>query len=549
MANENILQNRTKSIYSQCKVVVYLWNFQTLLESKSKSELAQTTPFDISSRIMNVSVNKTMGAASGTFSITVANNADFQFKDDEKRDVIANIGQNPGVGDWKDLIRRGTWCTIYLSQDRDLDTTSQIKTPRIETEKHRRKLRHLCLIERVAPKIELNEKGAFDVVYELSGRDFGVIYEDAVIWHNLFNFDNLLLQKASAVLRPTQRVGINRAIDVLHDLFLYPPGIGIKEGRDGDNSLVSTALQWLMPSRLLRDLGIRFKGSIPYWGATKEATTNFQQTAMGFTSQDLTEFLSGSVWSRMNSIAVREFHELYTEVLDGVPTLTFRPIPWSITDEVRQKYPTAAPFIQKYKDVESVLIEAIDVVTADLAEDNQNRYNSFLCTTSGSIINKEDNISILKPDFPEFNQNSIRRYGFKPMHVDVPALTNNESRKNGLSDLKLLKEYNHVLKDYYQLAIYGESGTVEIIGNPDIKVGKCLTFDADVPYISGKRYYIEGYTDNFTVLENGAGIWTQSVALTRGFENKDLNQAGRFSARDNEFKQQGEYTPSGRSED
>jgi hypothetical protein len=70
-----------------------------------------------------------------------------------------------------------------------------------------------------------------------------------------------------------------------------------------------------------------------------------------------------------------------------------------------------------------------------------------------------------------------------------------------------------------------------------------LTFKDDVPYMANKRYYIEGYTDTFEVIEKGVGIWTQSVDLTYGFEQADLVNKSGFSKRNINFVAAGEYTP------
>lgn len=539
----NLPQKATRSVTPQCKVVLYLWETQTLYSKKSLGELSKAKAIDISSRITMVEYQKTMGAAAGTFTIVLGNSASLEFQDDDKEDVLnAGPQAKPGGGDWKDIVKRGTWCTIYMSQAGDLDLKPTLQPPNVRTKAEGPNLRCIGFIDRVSARTETGPNGALDVTFELQGRDFGVIYDDTVIWHNLFKYDKNLLEAAQSRLRPTTQFSISSAIKVVHDLFFNPAGLGFKVS--DDESLTSITRQWLLPRPLVTDLGLNLSGiSSPFWGALKEPVEGIKDTTMGFISASITDFLSGQAWSQLNSIAVREFHELFTEIdAEGIPRLNFRPIPWAID---KTKYSKAGVNITLYKDVPATVIPAVDFISTNVGEDNHNRYNSFLVTCNSTLINTEDNISILRGEFPLHFDSSIQRHGFKPMHVVIPALSNNEQLQNGISDTNLLIEYNHVLTDYWQYAVFAESGTFELIGNPKVKLGTCIEPDAGTPYISGRRYYVEGYSDVFTVGENGATEWVQSVQVTRGIENSDLTARANFSDRDRKFQNTGEFTKKG----
>ena len=166
-------------------------------------------------------------------------------------------------------------------------------------------------------------------------------------------------------------------------------------------------------------------------------------------------------------------------------------------------------------------------------------------TIAFSYINGSDNLYYLeKTRFPYHIGNSVKRHGFRDMHTTVNSLMQNQMRNDGSPDLLLVREFNEVLVDYWQNAMNAESGSLTKIGTNDVKLGKCLEFDKDVPYYGNKRYYIEGYTDDFEVFENGDTLWTQTLSLTRGFEKSDLQTNARFAVRDEEFKQSGEFTES-----
>lgn len=477
---------------------------------------------------MTCSFQKAMGDASGSFSFTLSN--------------------SPGIatGDWKDIIKRGTWCVIYMSQDGDLALTSQVEKPiRSQKKQEAKKIRCIGYIDRVAVNSTISDNGAFDVTYEVSGRDFGVVYEDTTIWHNLFRYDQIQLQALAAnQLNITGSTSIDKALDIIHDLFFNPvnqPGAKVND----QNSLTSIALQWLLPKNMLSDIGLNIRGD-SYWGKVPDIK-NFSPTLAGIAIEKPTDYLSGNAWEQFKKISSPELHELFTETDDnGLPRLTFRPIPFAID---KRAYPTVGKEITLYKDLEPLVeVPAIDVVDFNLGEDNHSRYNSFLVTVSTGLINTEDNVSLLRGTRFPFNiQDSIKRHGFRAMHVTVDTIVKNAERSNGKGNPKILKEFNEVMYDYWNNAIFAETGSATLVGNNQVKIGKALRFGDGTPYVNGKRYYIEGYADSYTVEENGAGVWVQNLSLTRGFSEEDLRKRSGFGSRDSDFVKEGEYTPSGSS--
>ncbi len=526
---ENVLSNATQDIVSQCKIVIYNWSTNRLTLNRGvNSTLAKTEAIDVSSQIMGTSFTKLMGQPSGTFSFTLSNSPNF------------------GSGDWKDIIKRGTWCVIYMSQEGELIMTDKVGPPSSAAKKEQEatKIRCIGFIDRIAVKAEVTEKGAFDVTYEVSGRDFGVVYEDTSIWHNVFKFDKIMLDSiGTSQLNITGAVSIDKAMDLIHDLFFNPKAIpGAKVNDNG--SLLSIAQQWLLPRKLLQDIG-QASDRTPFWGELP-GIKNFDPTEANLAIETPTAFLSGNAWEMLKKLSVPQFHELFTETTDeGLPQLTFRPIPFALN---KRKYKTIGKKVKLYKDLPTLEVKALDVIDFNMGEDNHARYNSFLVTLSTTLINTEDNIALLQGSgFPRNIQDSIKRFGFRPMHVTVDSIVKNAERGDGKGNPKILKEYNELLFDYWNNAIFAESGEVNLIGQNKVKLGKALKFDSKTPYLFGKRYYIEGYTDTYTVGEKGEQIWLQTVQLTRGFEERDLKLGNQFGVRNTEFVHQGEFTSSGSS--
>lgn len=522
----NKLSNDTQDVVAQCKIVVYNWAVAPLtLDTGANTDLAKSSALDVSSQLLGANFSKAKSGPCGAFSFTLSNSPGF------------------GSGDWKDLIKRGSWCVIYMANDGTLLLADQVGPPNKAAKKKQeaKKIRCIGFIDRVSVRAEINEKGAFDVVYEVSGRDFGVVYEDTSIWHNVFKYERIMLDSmATSQLNITGAISIDKAVELIHDLFYDPKSVpGAKV--NSDDSLVSIGLQWLLPRQMLVDIGMASDSS-PFWGELK--VKNFSPTEANLAVEKPTDYLSGNAWETLKKLSVPEFHELFTETTDqGHPQLTFRPIPFAIS---KKRYPIVGQKIKYYLDVPSITVKAIDVIDFNLGEDNHARYNSFLVTVSTSLIGVEDNISLLDGSgFPRNVKDSIKRYGFRPMHVTVDSIVKNAERGDGKGNPQILKEFNEVLYDYWNSAVFAESGEANLIGQNSVKIGKCLKFDSKTPYVQGKRYYIEGYTDTFTVGSKGETAWTQSVQLTRGFEEKDLKVGGGFGTRGNPFNHQGEYTPSG----
>lgn len=520
--------NETQDVVAQCKVVVYDWDVKALtLNQGSDIELSKVTPIDISSQILSTTFTKTKDAACGTFNIMLSNSPGY------------------GSGDWKDLIKRGSWLILYMAQDGSLSVADRVGPPNKNAKKleEAKKIRCIGFVDRVSVKAEMGENGAFDVVYEVSGRDFGVVYEDTSIWHNVFKYERIMLDSlATSKLNVTGSLSISEAVSLIHDLFYNPKSVpGAKV--NSDESLVSTALQWLMPRQLLQDIGLTVD-STPYWGELD--IKNFGNTAANLSVEKPTDFLSGNAWETLKRLSVPQLHELFTETNDaGLPKLVFRPIPFAIS---KAKYPTVGQHVTLYKDLPTIIVRAIDVVDFNLGEDNHARYNSFLVTVSTSLIGVEDNIALLDGSgFPKNVKDSIKRYGFRPMHVSVDSIVKNAERNDGKGNAKILKEFNELMYDYWNNMVFAESGEVNLVGQNSVKIGLALKFDDNTPYVTGKRYYVEGYTDSFAVDDRGTRSWSQTVMLTTGYEEEDLVKKSGFGTRNSPFNHQGEFTPSNSS--
>ena len=491
--------------------------------SRSTSELSEAEALDISSRVTNLSFTKTMDSPMGTFSLTLANNTG-----------LAN-------NDWTSVIEPGDWICIYATNSGEFPRSTIIGPP---TNRYpNRNIRGVCYVQRTAVQTQVNpEKGDVTVVVEVSGHDFGVIYQETNIFHNLFMFEATTLQAASGNLPVIGNTPVNEQMRIVHQLFYSPQDL-LPMDTDSEGSLTSIAKQWLLPRRMIMDLGLALpRGEPSYWGNI-QGTLNFSPSRMNVPVNNPIDFLSGVAWSKMKELSIPQFHELFTETDDrGCPQLIYRPIPWQVDGS---GYPNLRNSISRFIDLPSVTVPAIDIFTTDLGRDNGNRYNYYFIAIKTALYKAEDNIAaLMNSPFPYENRDDVRSNGFRIMHVDINSLTLNTSLADGKTNRNLLLEYCQVIYDYWSRAHLLESGSITKIGSNDIKLGKTLLFDSDVPYHGNKLFYIEGYTDSFTVdPSTGSTNWTQTVQLTRGSDINDYRGRGRFGRRDTPNEISGEFTP------
>lgn len=514
------IQNDVKNINSQCQIVVFPWLNDVISENFSEADLIATkAPLDISKDIRDVAFSKNLAEPAGTFQITLPNNKD-----------------------WKEIIRPGSWCLIYMSQNGGLAIpkgNAPVSISSLKSQKN--KLRGICYIERVAPKGSVGgELGEFDVDFVISGRDFGVVYEETEIWHNLVFFERNLVDAATTFLNSASIKTVDKVVETIHGLFYSPEDFLKKDLKD--KSLTKVSLQWLLPSAMLTALDIRLKRNSPFFGNI-EGLLKFTPSKASYPVEDPLSLVTGNAWQRIKELSLEQFHELFTETdEEGHPRLVFRPIPWVLDPSNKDLGKLLTPSIL-FKNVARVPVSAIDILEFDIGEDNHNRYNLFFTTVKTSLFTVQDGIASMidtdpRTGFPRIQQNSIRRHGLRLMYNEINSMIQFGQEK---VDENLLKAYNHLMFEYWNNAVFYESGTMDIIGNNDIKLGKVLQVGKDAPYNANKLFYIEGYEDRFVVDDNGVGLWTQSLILTRGIDESDLRD-GRVESRDTRYDDAGEFT-------
>lgn len=518
------MNNKIKSNSSQCQVLWFSWriNDEDIDDSSTDFDtISRADGYDMSDHIDLVSYTKTLNSPAGQFTIRLDNSRD-----------------------WKDVIKPGEWCIISMSQDGDLEFNDDIvrsgrfsglrKAPTSLSDKS--KIRCVGYIERVATDVQLDEDGAFNVFYEVSGRDFGVIYEETELWFNYLFYEKLTLENLNSFIEGFSQKTTSELIEFAHNFFFAPRrinGLGTTSS-DQDRSLLSIGQQWLLPRPLLRILG-QSSESATFFGEINDLL-NLEDTGLQIPVVNPINDIEGNAWSKLKEYSIPEFHELFPELTnDGKMRLNYRPIPWAFD---RRGYPSVSS-IKSFKDLaeeDGIPVESADLYSYNLGEDNHSRYNHFYLYIQSTLYSATSNISMYLNQtskkgnvFPFKIGPSINRHGFRPMHTEINSLSlavaKNDKNKDGDTVKPLLLEYAEILVDYWRKSVFFETGSVEMIGKNEVRIGKVLDFGEDILFDPNKYFYIEGYTDEFSIGPEGQGQWTQTINVTRGIEKGDLDSS------------------------
>lgn len=531
----------TRNITSQCRVVVFRWTTDgEALETVGLKEASNTIPHDISNYVTQVNFQKQLSGPSGQFQILLEDNRD-----------------------WGEIIQPGSWCLIYMSQDGDLDMPSGTDTVEVEglgleldkvninsLRRIQPKLRCMGYIDTVRAQALVGEdKGEDEIAFTISGRDFGVVYEETEIWHNAALYEKTLIETAEAEIEKRGFQKVNQLIELLHDLFLNPTALTRKVRDNG--SLTYAALQWLLPNQLLLALNINnLTHGQSYYGQIPNIV-NAEETLANFPLSNVTSFLNGNAWERLKSFSIEPYHELFPELTEeGLPRLNFRLFPWVIGDP-KEKFPKlgrlAKRFVADKQDPSIVQLEPLDIFSFDLGRDNHTRYNVFFSAVRYTQGTSEDTFSFLQSTdpqtgFPRYLQNSIRRHGLRLLYRETDAFMVLGKEK---VDTELVTEFNELALEYWGRSYRYQSGTMSIIGSNEVRLGKVVHTSPEVRYARDLYLYIEGYEDTFLVGDKGEALWTQNIFLTRGIEGDAINDPAKVFKRQEPFTNTGEFTKTG----
>jgi len=565
------------------------------------SWLNQTRTYDISNHLSSFTFTKTMDQAAGTWEILLEDSLEWDRYIRPGEWIVAMMASNdPAIFAPKEKARQSAPQADSLVKsaqkfvDKLAGATSQIFTGNLELsdpppnlpERNiqfggllgiRDKIRTIGVVTRVGIISSVNENGTEIIQYKVSGKDFGIVFDDTRLWLNFISQEKSVFSTLLKDVLPAGVVNLSDWIKIWYQTFLNPETLFQGDNKNKLNqakSLIEASRQWLLPKGLINDLSLsvmqtKYLGD--HFGSLTSVMQEISDTPFGTGQADIYTPNMGSLWEKLQSLSQPEFHELFTEIgEDGTPKLFFRPIPFSRLEnkplyptlassiltlaDLASEFPVSPPFhsrdgvfgvllqiIQEsLKDIQGarrvlhrVDVHPLEIETYDIGPSFEERYNHFITDVATSSLTRSTAVATLQKHvrglFPLRDSIAIRRNGFRPLHLqnlqmyktallgDFNALASQlPPNKKIAPDTLFLIELNHLLMDYHAGAQNFYSGTLTMAGKNQIRLGKTLVVDQTAKKIGNYVFYIEGYTDHFQIDENGTGTWTQTVQLTRG---------------------------------
>jgi len=434
-------EKSVKSVNYQLKVIWYHWTLPdkdggSLATKTNLAKINGAQGYDITDFVTNCRFSKGMSEGSGTFSFTLQNSHD-----------------------WSRLMKPGTWCAIYMSNEGGLDAKSEqpsgppavdpmvaefglsdfdvvtptppsgssLPLPKAPKQEHfdaiQKYLRTICFIQRVGIRTTTaSSTGEVDISYQITGKDFGVCLDESELWFNLITdmakTDFHTITKSDLNIKKGDR-NLHKLLSIWMDAFLLLKNL-LKTSQ--------TALNyWIMPDKLLENLNIKTTGGA-YFGEI-QGLKAFSKTIFENNLANPLNGAEGMAWDKLKSLSQPEFHELFTELSDlGLPRVYFRPIPWGIDRKrysiLQDTFPSYLTFINS-TGISATTPTFDDISTSGFAALGAN----FIDTTllSEARVNRVNigQLDIIEADVgPDFHM----RYN----QFIVSPTTDNNSLKNAL---------------------------------------------------------------------------------------------------------------------
>lgn len=573
----------------QCQVLWYPWSANpdasistTAAMAIPDNAISNSDSYDISNHIMSFSYSKGMSNGAGSFSLTLGNTVD-----------------------WVKFMMPGQWLVIYLSPNGDLimpsknsgetafglNATGSVipmnpKPNLPETIKANLKpqyLRAICQIQRVAVKSFTNSDGVVEVTYGITGKDFGVFLEEAELWFNALASAETTFQSFIKAQQDSgdlvKDMALHKIMSKFYDILLNAQSL------PGFNMNVITDVlltQFLIPSKMIDDLGLKFASAVaPKIFANLANIKEIYPTALIASNINMITSFRGHAWERLKEFSEPLIHELFTEISDaGLPKLFFRPIPWALnpnnypnlkeniftikemvlggqslldkTDKLLNKSMGFVP--NDRRTAHTLKVSPLEVESLDLGRDYHDRFNFFLVdgmrdstilTSFLSLAKEKGKMPLL---YPLRDIIDVKRIGYRPCNAKISMyqITNfnkdDPAAKDG-ADFIFLEGINHLLTDYHLQAKNFFSGTINMVGRNDVKLGKFLilndTSDMKIENLNGfgkMIFYVEGYSDQFTINNDGTTSWSQTIQVTHGIEYSDVIQNSNYASKEPQVK-------------
>lgn len=520
---------------------VIVWNYDDRLSVGGATDIHKVNEMIISTvSLISITTNKSKGSPVGTFSIALA-----------------------PTRNWVSVITPGSWCAILMSNE-SLDKNSFQKAKDNQ-------VKMLGRIDTVRVDVSVNEEGARQTRYIVSGEDWGsifnnVVYVDPIIQDpsdptksmgnavyqqfssNIFsgNGDPLAvsvpknLQTILSIMgEPVKLPETDRLAKATHNISLPNAVSNFFQFRNGLN-VTSTSAKFMELIKLV-------------WGPLKEEdvydNSTPEQTGIGW-MDPFSMVGQHSLWSILQDNSNYALNEMYPEMywpglgIGPVLILYNRIKPFSYTKNPASPDKIDTSMRSMFQLVASHKLEDESIINVNAGTNWRDKYNfveikpalSELSVLGGLL---KDKSQAYQGD--PTNSDVFDREGFRPIMFSIKQLPFNTKGITDPIQTSKLEEWVNLVKEWYFDSHKLLNGRIVMHGSSEyIPVGDNIMFDAGLINITPNHNsgsvkksnifvlgHVESVQNNFSVGHDGTRSFQTTIQFVRGiFVDEDKNLIG-----------------------
>ena len=503
---------------SYCRMVVFHYtkqNFGTASNVRGTfpdSTVFKTKQFTIEEEIKSMRVSKSLDNPSATFSVSLF-----------------------PTQNWKETIAPGDWVGIYMF--------NRLETKRT-TIADSKNLVMLGNVDRISRNLERDEDDKITLKYDVSGRNFGKVFEDINIWFDPYINQDESLDVALRTAGLEMTGNPTSQVSELLKIFLGPGGKfkGRTLGKEVTGNL-SSLNQFRVPEGVAAIFNKTPKSGVVdpdtqanprFYGILDQ---NIESGLPGYRDRNVISAEDqGNLWENLQRASNDLVNELFLEEIrfkDGFarPALILRPRPLNtpfFDSQFGKKELGLKSFLNgKYKTLQTLSDESFveitqgEITLENLGRDDHSRFNMFWLTSNRDMQWNQSSYSNVRSKGvignPFFTRESVSRYGLKGMNRQFEfsqvSKKPTSSRGEASSDTTLFKALMVQAYDQNYANHLYDSGTIETNGVLEAELGKVLVILPNSNSGQKKKiYYIQGYEHDWTF----PNTWRTTFTVTHG---------------------------------
>jgi hypothetical protein len=471
------------------------------------STITAVTRGVIEDDIQKLQISKSIESSSGTFNVTLLPSKN-----------------------WKQFISPGDWVMIFLD-DVQKDASKYYKE-NVDT----KNLVLVGSIDRVSRSVSKNEDtDRVELRYNISGRNFGKVFEETDIWFDPYQLQNETLNRVILPNAGLELVGNpSKMCKQLINVFLGK-GEQFSTGRTKDLG------NWVIPKSLALMLGSKNTDKAKFFDVLN---VKIEDNLPGFKQRQMITLNSnGGLHSMLKRCSNDLVNEIYYEehrTKDGVkPTVFLKPRPINTpffeshcgsdasAKAALKKLNGKVKTLQKLADESFIEISPSEIIYENIGKDDHSRFNMFWLRPVNNLehhfayaadVNSQKSINN-----PTINIPSIERYGLKRFDQVLEFCHTTDKGGTASPEIELWKAFMVQVYDMHYANHLYEAGTIECTGVLEAELGKALIVKSQQAEVPDKVYFIEGYEHKWSFPNK----WTTMFTVTHG-QFKQANSSNIF---------------------